>query len=456
MFKKFVCEYCEKSFGDNYHLVRHIRGCHTLEKPYKCLKCDKRFAISEGLSQHVRSAHKDYNMFKCSIESCDFQTLFEDRLTAHLSKHKTIRQHECEVCHKNYLTKYALKYHKQRIHRIFEPKLLKQSAESAVNNESNENRDTSCHDSYLSYDSVDQNNSFDFEGVSKDDKTIGQTVPMVVVAEESQKPILSGMELKRRLKPRKYRNKIEVNEDIVCREAGCGKYFLSEYNLRKHIRTVHTDCRPFPCVWPGCDSAFKTREGLNCHLASHRNERNFQCDVEGCEKRFNTRQEVHQHKRSHGIKKIERYPCNWPACGVMCQSAHALTEHLNRHQNIKPFKCDYFECDKTYFTAYELRQHVMKVHDKNESFSCDYNDCAMSFLNKRDLAKHRRLHEDVAKFVCSWPECSHTYNTSRDLSDHMNRHMDIKANKCNFVGCDRSYFKKAHLNRHIKQSHSLT
>ena len=398
--KRYVCEYCDnKSFNDSYHLVRHIRGCHSLEKPYKCLKCDKKFAFSERLSQHVKIHHKDYQKFLCPHEECDFQTILEDRLTDHLAKHSLIRRYECEVCHKTYLTKYELKSHKRRVHRIFEPRISKQVNKEAV---------------------------------------------------------LSGEELKKLLKPRRYMNRLSFAQtgDIFCQEIGCGKKFLSEYNLRKHMRTVHSDERPFSCEWPGCESAFKTREGLNCHMASHMNERRFHCDIEGCDKRFNTKQEVHQHKRSHGIKKVEKYPCSWPACGVMCQSAQALTEHINRHQNIKPFNCGYVECNKTYFTAYELRQHVMKVHDKSESFQCDYKDCQMSFLNKRDLAKHRRLHDDVAKFVCSWPECCHTFNTSRELSDHMNKHLDIKANKCNFVGCDRSYFKRAHLNRHIKQCHS--
>ena len=172
--KKYICHYvdCQKKFSDNYHLVRHIKSCHTLEKPYKCLKCEKRFAISERLAQHVKIYHKrNYQTLKCSHENCEFQTILEDRLKQHLVKHQTSRKFICEVCDKLFLTRYELIRHKKRFHQ------LRQF----------DTKETNC-DSYS-----DQNKMFN------ENRTLIEVFNEDIncfESDQTQRPVLSGKELK--------------------------------------------------------------------------------------------------------------------------------------------------------------------------------------------------------------------------------------------------------------------
>jgi len=56
--KEFKCEYCNKVFGRQQHLKRHILT-HTGERPYPCTLCDKRFRRSEHLKHHLASHDAD-------------------------------------------------------------------------------------------------------------------------------------------------------------------------------------------------------------------------------------------------------------------------------------------------------------------------------------------------------------------------------------------------------------
>lgn len=58
--KEYRCEYCNKMFGRQQHLKRHILT-HTGERPYPCNLCDKRFRRSEHLKHHLVKHQQEAN-----------------------------------------------------------------------------------------------------------------------------------------------------------------------------------------------------------------------------------------------------------------------------------------------------------------------------------------------------------------------------------------------------------
>ncbi|CAG2165369.1 unnamed protein product, partial [Oppiella nova] len=113
----------------------------------------------------------------------------------------------------------------------------------------------------------------------------------------------------------------------------CDSAFVTKNGLKGHKQYRHSDERPYGCDWPGCDSAFKGRQQLALHKACHLNERVFVCDIDDCMKSFVTKKMLTSHRLQH-LKPIV---CSWPACGQRFAQNFMLTEHMNRHQDLRPF-----------------------------------------------------------------------------------------------------------------------
>ena len=114
--KKFQCNYCLKTFGQNAGLVRHVRT-HTGEKPYPCATCDRRFASKDDLRYHEASIHSDEGSFTCHL--CQDKTkairarqVFKTKLQ--LARHMRLHcepKYSCTKCDKKFRTSHQLTAH---------------------------------------------------------------------------------------------------------------------------------------------------------------------------------------------------------------------------------------------------------------------------------------------------------------------------------------------------------
>ncbi|KDN47992.1 hypothetical protein K437DRAFT_216098, partial [Tilletiaria anomala UBC 951] len=48
----------------------------------------------------------------------------------------------------------------------------------------------------------------------------------------------------------------------------CGKKFKRMEHLKRHNK-VHTQEKPFPCSYPGCQKSFGRSDNLSQHLKTH-------------------------------------------------------------------------------------------------------------------------------------------------------------------------------------------
>ncbi|GAA5915418.1 hypothetical protein JCM8208_002106 [Rhodotorula glutinis] len=62
----------------------------------------------------------------------------------------------------------------------------------------------------------------------------------------------------------------KVRKIFVCKVPGCGKCFKRSEHLKRHVRSIHTNERPFQCQWPTCMRLFSRHDNLNQHLRIHR------------------------------------------------------------------------------------------------------------------------------------------------------------------------------------------
>ena len=88
---------------------------------------------------------------------------------------------------------------------------------------------------------------------------------------------------------------------------------------------------------------------------------------------------------------------------------------------IRPFKCGYDGCGKTYTRKHGLQKHFVS-HIGDSDFGCEYGDCAGSirYSDKQALARHiHKKHTMKRPFECNI--CNKRFARSEHLKRHEER-----------------------------------
>ena len=63
---------------------------------------------------------------------------------------------------------------------------------------------------------------------------------------------------------------------------------------------------------------------------------------------------------------MKNFVCHWPECDQRFSRNQLLTLHMNKHQNIKPFKCTYNKCSYQFFYPASVAKHIKNYHQSDQ------------------------------------------------------------------------------------------
>ena len=111
----------------------------------------------------------------------------------------------------------------------------------------------------------------------------------------------------------------------------CEKSYTSKHNLDLHMRTQHSNKRPYKCN--DCEKNFKDPTVFKRHRELHElnGERNFECNI--CKSKFITKSRLSTHIRFKHKDKL--YSC--PKCGNKVKGKITLDRHIRKH--FDSYKC---------------------------------------------------------------------------------------------------------------------
>ncbi|XP_064628034.1 zinc finger protein 263-like isoform X2 [Lineus longissimus] len=142
VYKKFKCNFCDKSFNQKGNLKSNLKGISTRispimlerthfietpqtvtferrfrsnesQKPFKCSLCEKAFAQRGNLTVHMR-IHTGEKPYNCHVCSSAFK--HSNVLKIHMRQHTGERPYACKICGDGFMSYSAWQYHRVKQH----------------------------------------------------------------------------------------------------------------------------------------------------------------------------------------------------------------------------------------------------------------------------------------------------------------------------------------------------
>ncbi|XP_055606564.1 zinc finger protein 845-like isoform X2 [Uranotaenia lowii] len=95
--RMFECDQCPATFNLKSFLIKHVRSCHSNERPFHCRQgCSKTYKHAGDRDRHEKTVH--LRILPWSCELCDSSFVRERDLRIHQRKHTGIRLFPCNYC----------------------------------------------------------------------------------------------------------------------------------------------------------------------------------------------------------------------------------------------------------------------------------------------------------------------------------------------------------------------
>ncbi|XP_012276103.1 zinc finger protein 341 isoform X2 [Orussus abietinus] len=368
---KYKCSYCKKQFSKKFYWQQHERS-HTGEKPYQCVVCGRAFAQKSNVKKHM-SSHKVWP--GTSIHTLPPEAPPDGSID---------RTYHCQFCKEIFDSYKALKGHLIVSHLTLKVYKCVQTSCSMMFSElddflehtrSHKRSEYRCHVCGQVFDTLSDLGLHQYTHSVQKQKTTEKYYCCSVC-----KSSFSNLEA--------LQHHVDTTtHDYTCTH--CGKSFLIERFLRRHLKT-HVSLARFACE--DCGKAFKTEQYLANHKLIHSEETPFTCP--SCPARFKRKDRLGRHMLIHDLTKRLKCPFRgYLGCMSEFSRPDKLKRHLLTHSNIKRFSCGH--CNRNFHRAQALKHHEINKH----SVKCEI--CSHAFKTKEQLITHNCDQVETKKHTSS-------------------------------------------------------
>ncbi|KAH9520343.1 hypothetical protein Btru_060570 [Bulinus truncatus] len=188
--------------------------------------------------------------------------------------------------------------------------------------------------------------------------------------------------------------------------AVCQEGFKAPCLLRYHVDLQHSHVQPYQCR--RCLRRFKLKSSLSTHLRF--------CDIEPGSLPFAEEMQfidhLSQQRKFQDFQQKDdlgksQYSC--PICTVMYDTPEELQNHMNYHDEIKPYKCE--ECGRGFRSKNMLQKHKM-LHKTNHDCKCEI--CGVQLITRSGYNAHLRGHRNQEIIQATFLNDSSTGNAKEN------------------------------------------
>lgn len=374
----FHCDLCNKFYGRNSHLWKHVNRLHKGHPSITCQLCYKTSASKYHLAQHFNKLHsakavknnKNDDFLSQKFEGFDFQSVRQSFLKQELLEQSKIGSDEDNN------TDYD---------------------DSEKNSNNNENLEEN---SVIKNDAVNLPKEID---ASSDLYTniITNYTPPQNEGEFKCPKCFKGFDMKVLLKKHKKNCRPRLQKDLLTRCKTCSRIFKDRQSLTKHLINYHSEYTCEICeqkVQSKCEIVSHIRfSHPNCHLYCH------------CGNILRNTSDLIEHQSDH----CNSFVCQF--CGDTLQTKIKLKMHiLSLHRKILSLSCGI--CLKLFETQHILRDHVRLVHKDHLKPFVSCTVCGKNYGSKWKTYDH--LNKSHGRIFKACKLCLEIFDTDDELQKH--------------------------------------